>query len=53
MDGGPMAIDATNDPIARWHHEVEAKFAGLEDLLVDDVVFQSPAVHTPQAGQQR
>jgi hypothetical protein len=26
---------------------------GLADLLADDVVFRSPAVHTPQAGRER
>ena len=25
--------------------------AGLDDLLADDVVFRSPAVHTPQEGK--
>jgi hypothetical protein len=25
--------------------------SGLEDLLADEVIFQSPAVHTPQVGK--
>jgi hypothetical protein len=38
--------------IARWHEIVAARsLSGLDDLLADDVVFQSPAVHTPQAGK--
>jgi hypothetical protein len=42
------------DPIARWHEIVRAQDADLLDgLLADDVVFRSPAVHTPQAGRER
>ena len=38
--------------IARWHDIVEARsLSGLDELLADDVVFQSPAVHTPQVGK--
>jgi hypothetical protein len=38
--------------IARWHGIVEARsLSGLDELLADDVVFQSPAVHTPQVGK--
>lgn len=38
--------------IARWHQLVAARdLAGLDELLADDVIFQSPAVHTPQAGK--
>ena len=38
--------------LERWHAIVAARdFAGLDDLLADDVVFQSPALHTPQAGK--
>ena len=44
-------IDA-NDPVARWHQYMRAPSpAGLDALLADDVVFQSPAVHTPQASK--
>ncbi len=40
------------DPIARWHALAAARDASaLDDLLADDAVFQSPAVHTPQAGK--
>jgi hypothetical protein len=38
--------------IARWHEIVAARsVAGLDDLLAEDVIFQSPAVHTPQVGR--
>ncbi len=40
------------DPLARWHAIAEARDpAGLADLLADDVVFRSPAVHRPQEGR--
>lgn len=36
----------------RWHAIVATRdFAALDALLADEVVFQSPAVHTPQAGR--
>ena len=39
-------------PVARWHAIAQARDpAGLADLLADDVVFRSPAVHTPQEGK--
>ena len=45
----PLTAD---DPIARWHAVVEAKDeALLNALLDDDAVFESPVVHTPQAGR--
>lgn len=38
--------------IARWHEIVAARdMQGLSDLLCDDVVFESPVVHTPQRGK--
>ena len=38
--------------IARWHRLVAARsIADLDDLLAEKVVFQWPAVHTPQAGK--
>jgi hypothetical protein len=38
--------------IGIWHDIVEARsLSGLDELLADDVVFQSPAVHTPQVGK--
>jgi SnoaL-like domain len=38
--------------IARWHDVVRARdVAGLESLLADDCVFESPVVHTPQLGK--
>ncbi|MEH3047709.1 nuclear transport factor 2 family protein [Sphingomonas adhaesiva] len=40
------------DPIAGWHAYMQAPTtAALDALLADDVVFQSPAVHTPQRGK--
>jgi len=46
-----MTTDA-NTAIQRWHAIVTARdFNGLDELLADDAVFQSPAVHTPQAGK--
>ena len=39
-------------PVAAWHAIAEARDpAGLADLLADDCVFRSPAVHTPQEGK--
>lgn len=40
------------DPVARWHAYMETGDAvALEALLADEVVFESPAVHTPQHGR--
>ncbi len=40
------------DPIAAWHAYVAGRDpAALDALLADDVVFRSPAVHTPQTGR--
>lgn len=40
-------------PVAAWHAIAESRDpAGLSDLLSDDVVFRSPAVHTPQEGKE-
>jgi hypothetical protein len=40
------------EPLNRWHHVFENRDpALLEDLLADDCVFRSPAVHTPQEGK--
>lgn len=45
-------MTTTPNAIARWHEIVAARnLAGLDELLADEVVFQSPAVHTPQAGK--
>jgi len=45
-----MAAEPT--AIARWHQLVAARdLSGLDDLLADEVIFQSPAVHTPQVGK--
>ena len=39
-------------PIALWHDYMTAKSpALLEALLADEVVFESPVVHTPQRGK--
>jgi hypothetical protein len=38
--------------IRRWHEIVDARDTeGLREILADDVVFQSPVVHTPQQGK--
>ncbi len=38
--------------LSKWHLIVKTRdTAGLADLLADDVVFESPVVHTPQAGK--
>ena len=39
-------------PVAAWHAvAASGDPAGLDGLLADDVVFRSPAVHTPQEGK--
>jgi hypothetical protein len=39
-------------PVAAWHRIVDTHDpTGLATLLADDVVFRSPAVHTPQEGR--
>lgn len=39
--------------IEQWHRLMEARDAmGLTDLIADDCVFQSPAVHSPQIGKE-
>lgn len=43
---------AEPNAITRWHELVAARdLSGLDDLLADEVIFQSPAVHTPQVGK--
>lgn len=38
--------------IEQWHRLMDARDpSGLHDLIADDCVFQSPAVHTPQRGK--
>ena len=38
--------------IQRWHQVVRSKdAAGLQAILADDAVFESPVVHTPQQGK--
>lgn len=38
--------------IDHWHRLLHARdAAGLDALIADDCVFQSPAVHTPQIGK--
>jgi hypothetical protein len=38
--------------VATWHEIVRTRDSELlQSLLTDDVVFRSPAVHTPQAGR--
>ena len=39
-------------PVSAWHAIAASRDAsGLSALLADDVVFRSPAVHTPQEGK--
>ena len=39
-------------PVRAWHDIVRTQDLGrLDALLADDVVFRSPAVHTPQEGK--
>ncbi len=41
------------EPVAAWHAIAESRDpAGLASLLADEVVFRSPAVHTPQEGKE-
>jgi len=49
-----MAPDQDVPPaVAAWHAIAEARDpAGLAELLADDVVFRSPAVHGDQAGKE-
>ena len=43
---------AAHAVIQRWHRLVASRdFDGLDQLLADEVVFQSPAVHAPQVGK--
>ncbi len=38
--------------IEKWHELVETRDPrGLAEILTDDVVFESPVVHTPQVGK--
>ena len=40
------------DTIECWHAYMESRDpAALDDLIADDCVFQSPAVHSPQRGK--
>lgn len=49
MSVAPAAIPAA---IKGWHQAMTARDPqGLDLLLADDVVFQSPVVHTPQMGK--
>lgn len=38
--------------IEHWHRLLHTRdAAGLADLIADDCIFQSPAIHTPQIGK--
>lgn len=40
------------NPVRLWHHAIETNdLGGFEAALAEDAVFQSPAVHAPQAGK--
>ncbi|MGN6250203.1 MAG: nuclear transport factor 2 family protein [Marmoricola sp.] len=49
----PPSPDATAPaPLAAWHAiAASGDPSGLSDWLAEDVVFRSPAVHTPQEGR--
>jgi len=48
----PLAHVAERTVIEHWHAIVASRdHDGLDELLADDVVFQSPALHTPQVGK--
>jgi SnoaL-like domain len=45
-------MTAVPGPVAQWHAIVHSGDLGrLADLLADEIVFRSPAVHTPQPGR--
>ena len=46
-------MSAAHSGLARWHAYMESEGdpALLSALIVDDCVFHSPVVHTPQAGK--
>ena len=47
-----MIPTAMPQPIETWNQVVQTRdAAALARLLADDVVFESPVVHTPQAGK--
>jgi hypothetical protein len=38
--------------LANWHHVITTRdLSNLDDILVDNAVFHSPIVHTPQLGK--
>lgn len=44
--------NAGSSALERWHRIVVSRdIADLDDLLADDAVFESPAVHAPQVGK--
>lgn len=43
----------THPTVEQWHHTVTSKDPrALAAILADNVVFESPVVHTPQAGKR-
>ena len=46
-------MDERPEPLDRWHHVAETRDpALLDDLLDEECVFRSPAVHSPQEGKE-
>jgi len=44
--------NAGSSALERWHRIVAARdITDLDDLIADEAVFESPAVHTPQVGK--
>ncbi|MDN5895515.1 MAG: nuclear transport factor 2 family protein [Nocardioides sp.] len=42
----------TEKGLARWHEIVESRDpSGLREMIAEDAVFRSPAVHSPQEGR--
>ena len=47
-----MTPTTPTNPIDRWHRTVAAKeHHAIDDMLAEDVVFLSPALHAPQRGK--
>lgn len=52
MNPSPSSSAAVPATIAAWHAYTRSReAAALSRLLADDVVFESPVVHTPQKGK--
>lgn len=52
MEQPPAVVTAWHRLVEIGREDRQAAYALLDDLLADEVVFRSPAVHTPQEGKQ-